>query len=76
MSGVSGRRGDGTILVRVTAAPEEGRANEMALAVLREALGVPRHAVRLVSGGSAREKWVEVDGLDRADVEQRLREEP
>jgi len=46
--------------VHVPAPPEGGRAN---LAVVREVarwLGVPRAAVRIVAGHSARRKWLEV----------------
>ena len=69
---IAGDRGDGAILVRVRAAPEEGKANEAVLKVLRAALGLPRGAVRLVAGGGSREKWVEVDGIDEAELRRRL----
>jgi len=70
-SEVVGRHGEGW-KVRVAAAPERGRANEELLAVLAEALEVPRRDVALVSGGSSRRKVVEVAGLDLAAVKRRL----
>ena len=69
-SEVVGRHGEGW-KVRVAAAPERGRANEELLAVLAEALEVPRRDVALVSGGSSRRKVVEVAGLDLAAVKRR-----
>ena len=66
-----GRHGDGWKL-RVVAAPERGRANDEVVTVLADALDVPRAAVRLVAGVSSRDKVVEVNGLDAAEVDCRL----
>jgi uncharacterized protein YggU (UPF0235/DUF167 family) len=68
--GVGGRHGD-ALVVRVAEPAVDGRATEAALQALRRALGVPRRAVRLVSGPTSRTKVVEVDGADPA-VLQRL----
>ena len=46
----------------VTAAPEDGRANRAACALLAEALGVAASAVQVVAGASAREKLLAVAG--------------
>ena len=46
----------------VTAAPEEGRANRAACALLAEALDVAPSAVQVVLGASAREKLLAVAG--------------
>ena len=68
---VVGRHGDGW-KVRVTAAPERGRATEAVLRLVADALAVPRAAVTLVSGHGAREKIVELTGLGPALIERRL----
>lgn len=49
-----------TLRVRVTAPPSEGRANQAVIALLAEALGVPRSSIELVSGAAARDKLVRV----------------
>lgn len=54
---VGGMR-EGALLVRVTAAPVDGAANEAVLAVLADACGVPRSAARLESGARGRAKRV------------------
>lgn len=54
---VGGER-DGALLVRVTAPPVEGKANDAVLALLAEALDLPRSAIRLERGGAARTKRV------------------
>jgi uncharacterized protein len=68
---VVGRHGDGW-RVRVAAPPERGRANEALVLHLAGLVGLPRSAVRLVSGAGARDKVVEIDGLSAAQVESAL----
>lgn len=56
---IAGER-DGALLVRVTAPPVEGKANDAVVALLADALGVPRSEVRLERGAAARTKVVSV----------------
>jgi hypothetical protein len=53
----------GALKVAVTAPPQDGRANDALVEVLREWLGVRRSAVRLVSGRASRDKVFLVRGL-------------
>lgn len=68
---VVGRHGDAW-KVRVTAAPEQGRANDAVLRLLAEVLAVPRDTIALVSGHGGRDKIVELTGLGPGLVERRL----
>jgi uncharacterized protein YggU (UPF0235/DUF167 family) len=68
---VVGRYGEGW-KVRVTAAPEDGRANDAVLRLLAEVLAVPRGALTLISGHSGRDKIVELVGVGPALAERRL----
>jgi uncharacterized protein (TIGR00251 family) len=70
-AGITGQHGDAW-KVRVTAPPEDGRANEAVVRLLAEALAVPRRAITLVSGHGGREKIVQLTGIDRSQAEQRL----
>lgn len=56
---VAGER-DGVLLVRVTAPPVEGKANDAVVALLAKALGVARGAIRVERGAAARTKRVSV----------------
>ena len=69
---IVGLREDGVLLVRVSAPPREGEANEAALRLLRRALGIPKASVRIQGGARSRDKWVEVDGMDAAELRRRL----
>lgn len=66
--GIDGVHGD-ALRVRVGAAPVDGAANEAVVAVLADALGVPRRDVTIVSGLTGRSKVVEVAGVTREAVE-------
>jgi uncharacterized protein len=70
-AGVVGRYGQAW-KVRVAAPPEGGRANDAVVRLLADTLSVPRDAVKLVSGQSARDKIVELTGIDEAQTERRL----
>lgn len=69
--GIAGTR-DGALLVRLTAPPVEGAANAELIAVLAEALTVPRRSVSLLSGGHSRRKRVKVAGVSEGEVRARL----
>lgn len=69
----AGWRGD-VLCVRVAALPVAGRANATLERLLAEALGVPKSAVRVVSGARGREKSVAVEGLTQEEALRRLRE--
>jgi uncharacterized protein YggU (UPF0235/DUF167 family) len=58
--------------VRVTAPAEHGKANAAIEAVVADALGVPRPRVRVIAGLSSPRKILEIDGLTRAEVDERL----
>jgi len=64
---------EGALLVRLTAPPVEGAANEALARFLGKALGVPPSAVRIVAGATGRNKVVTVAGLDAAAAFARLR---
>jgi len=63
---------DGRLLVRVTAPPVDDAANEAVVEILARALDVPKRAIRIVSGATARNKTVEVSGVKSAAVLARL----
>lgn len=68
---IVGRYGDAW-KVRVTAAPEKGRANQELVKLLSQKLGLPRDAIEVVRGQSTRDKVVAVRGLQHAEAERRL----
>jgi uncharacterized protein (TIGR00251 family) len=68
---VVGRHGEAW-KVRVAALPQGGRANEAVIQLLAETLSLPRESVTLVSGHGARDKIVQLAGVDQTQIERRL----
>ena len=63
---------EGALVVRLTAPPLEGRANQALARVLADVLGVAPSAVELVRGDSGRDKLVAIAGIDAATARARL----
>tara|TARA_R110000850_G_scaffold18370_11_gene55858 strand:- start:659 stop:949 length:291 start_codon:yes stop_codon:yes gene_type:complete len=58
---ISGKSGSGAaLLVRVTATPEDGKANLAVLKLMSEALGLPKTSLAIVRGNNARTKVVAI----------------
>ena len=60
------------VKVKIHAPPLEGRANEALIEFLAETLDLPRRAVTLVRGDTARQKIVRIDGLTLDETKRRL----
>ncbi len=59
-SEIVGELADGTLKVRIAAAPERGRANAELIGLLAAKYGVDRDAIMIVSGHSAGLKLVRI----------------
>jgi len=53
----------GVLRVRISAAPVDGAANEELVRVLARDFNVPRRAISIISGHSARLKRISIEGL-------------
>lgn len=63
---------DGALLVRVVAPPVDDAANDAVVACLADRLGVPRRAIRIVSGAKGRHKRIAVSGVTAAHIREKL----
>jgi uncharacterized protein (TIGR00251 family) len=70
-NGIAGER-DGALRVAVTAAPEKGKANRAAVAVLSRALGIPKSAVQLIAGEISPRKRFLIVGAAADELRQAL----
>ncbi len=64
---VVGCRGD-ELAVRVTAAPDGGKANAAVCRVVAKSLGVPKSAVTVLRGHSSRHKQLEIENVTAEEV--------
>ncbi len=68
---IAGWLGD-RLKIRVSAAPEHGKANEAVRRLLAKTLHIDRRRIRLTAGATSPEKTVEIDGLSETDLAARL----
>jgi uncharacterized protein len=73
---IVGVQEDKSLKIRLTAAPNDGQANEALIKFLAERLQVPESAIEIVAGKDSRDKWISVEGISTADVEARLTPDP
>lgn len=66
-SAIAGVR-DGTLNIKLAAAPVDGAANDELIALLAKALHIPKRDITIVSGERSRSKRVRIAGLDRERI--------
>lgn len=64
--------GESWLKARVTAVPEDGKANKALIALVAKALHLPKSAVSILSGETSRKKILRIDG-EPEDLETRLK---
>jgi uncharacterized protein (TIGR00251 family) len=69
---IDGMRG-GALLVKLSAPPVEGQANEALLRFFAQLCDVPRRAVTMASGTKSRHKTIRIDRVTRAQATLRVR---
>jgi uncharacterized protein (TIGR00251 family) len=70
-AGLAGVRGN-ALLIRLTAPPVEGAANDALVELLAAACGLSTRAIAIVQGERSRQKTVRISGLTIADAAERL----
>jgi uncharacterized protein (TIGR00251 family) len=68
---IAGERG-GSLLVRVTAPPVEGKANAAVCKLLAKRLRLAPGKVAVLRGASSRDKLIEIDGIEAAELRRLL----
>jgi len=63
---------DGTIKIRLTAPPVEGKANKSLIKILSSILDIPRSNIEIVSGLKGRNKIIRVIGMDQKSINRRI----
>ena len=70
---ISGIMEDGTIKIRLAAAPVDGSANQELLRYLAEILEIRENQLEIISGMTGRDKLITILGLASTEVEERIR---
>jgi hypothetical protein len=69
---IAGVLEDGTVKIRVTAPPVDGKANQALIKYLAEFLGIAKSKIEIVSGENNRNKVVEVIGMGQMELLERI----
>jgi hypothetical protein len=69
---VAGILEDGTLRIRLTAPPIEGRANAALVDYLAEVLGIRKSRIEIVAGEKGLDKIVSITGMAALEVQRRL----
>jgi uncharacterized protein (TIGR00251 family) len=64
--------GRALLKVRVSSPPVDGEANAALIKLIAKTLGLPRSAVTIDSGDTARVKRLRIEGVDEAELRARL----
>lgn len=64
---------DGVVIVRVTAPPLDGRANDAVCRLLAGVLGVRSSCLTVLRGERGRDKVIAIDGVRQADADAAIR---
>ena len=64
---------DGGLKIRLTAPPVDGAANEALVRFLADTFSVPKAQVEIISGHTAKNKIVRIEGISREEVERVLK---
>ena len=68
---IAGERA-GSLLVRVTAPPVEGKANAAVCRLLAARLGLAPGRIAVVRGAASRDKLIEIDGIEAGELRRLL----
>ncbi len=63
---------DGTLRLRVTAPPVDGKANAGVIALMAKTLGVSKSRLEIVRGHGSRDKVISIETLTEQEVHRRI----
>lgn len=69
---IAGILSDGTVKIRLTSPPVEGKANDALINFLADVLDVPKSRIDIVAGETGRDKLVSILDLDARTVHERI----
>lgn len=65
---------DGTLRIRVSAPPVEGKANKALIKFLSDVLGVRKNKIEIVAGERGLDKIISITGMPAPEAEQKINE--
>lgn len=59
---------DGSFKIKITAPPQEGKANRELIAFLAQKLKIKKSDITLIHGETSKTKLIEISGMDKSQV--------
>ena len=69
---ITGVMEDGTIKIRLTAPPVDGKANQTLIEFLSKVLGCAKKDIEIIAGETGRNKLITIVNMDSEEVQQRI----
>jgi len=69
---IVGALNDGTVKIRITAAPTEGQANDELIKFLSDVLDVAKSRIEIVAGNTGRDKLISVLDMDAETLHKKI----
>lgn len=59
---------NGSLKIKITAPPQEGKANRELIALLAQKLKIKKSDIKLVRGETSKTKLIEISGMDKSQI--------
>jgi uncharacterized protein (TIGR00251 family) len=69
---IVGALNDGTVKIRITAAPTEGQANDELIKFLSDVLDVAKSRIEIVAGNTGRDKLISILDMDAETLHKKI----
>jgi uncharacterized protein (TIGR00251 family) len=69
---IVGALNDGTVKIRITAAPTEGQANDELIKFLSDVLDVAKSRIEIVAGSTGRDKLISILDMDAETLHKKI----
>lgn len=63
---------EGILRIKIRSVPEKGKANAALIAYLADLFNIPKSAIKILSGATARIKRLEIEGLTKEEIDKLL----
>lgn len=70
---ISGFMQDGTLKIRITAPPVDGKANQALVEFLSASFGIHRDQISIISGASSRIKILQIRGISEREFQEKIK---
>lgn len=60
--------------IKVTAQPEDGKANRACINLISDKLNIPKNKISLIKGHKSREKQINIEGVSSSSIDSKIKQ--